>query len=61
MHWKACIQLRPLCASRGSRSSSPSTTSAPGLAITRDDEELPVLDPVTDYEKIGRVGEGTYG
>ncbi len=25
------------------------------------DYALPVLNPVTDYEKIKRVGEGTYG
>jgi len=24
-------------------------------------EQLPVLDPVTDYEKIKRIGEGTFG
>lgn len=26
-----------------------------------EDQVLPVLNPVTDYEKIKRVGEGTYG
>jgi hypothetical protein len=25
------------------------------------DAELPVLDPVSDYEKIKRIGEGTFG
>lgn len=25
------------------------------------DAELPVLDPVGDYEKIKRIGEGTFG
>ena len=25
------------------------------------EQALPVLNPVTDYEKIKRVGEGTYG
>ena len=25
------------------------------------EQALPVLHPVTDYEKIKRVGEGTYG
>lgn len=25
------------------------------------EQTLPVLNPVTDYEKIKRVGEGTYG
>lgn len=26
-----------------------------------EDQVLPVLSPVTDYEKVKRVGEGTYG
>lgn len=26
-----------------------------------DGDELPVLDPVSDYEKIKRIGEGTFG
>lgn len=25
------------------------------------DGSLPVLDPVANYEKIKRIGEGTYG
>ena len=25
------------------------------------DGNLPVLDPVANYEKIKRIGEGTYG
>ena len=27
----------------------------------KQEQALPVLHPVTDYEKIKRVGEGTYG
>ena len=29
--------------------------------MAQQDQALPVLHPVTDYEKIKRVGEGTYG
>jgi hypothetical protein len=36
---------------------SPATTPAAAAAA----ESLPVLDSVLDYEKIHRVGEGTYG
>ena len=39
-------------------------TSDPCLNLTtmaQQDQALPVLHPVTDYEKIKRVGEGTYG
>lgn len=28
---------------------------------SKQEQALPVLHPVTDYEKIKRVGEGTYG
>lgn len=29
--------------------------------MAQQEQALPVLHPVTDYEKIKRVGEGTYG
>lgn len=29
--------------------------------MAQQEQALPVLYPVTDYEKIKRVGEGTYG
>lgn len=42
-------------ARRGTGSATPSERAAAG------EPPLPALDPVTDYEKIRRIGEGTFG
>ena len=37
------------------------TNTKQGTTSEAQPDRLPVLDPVTDYEKIERAGEGTYG
>lgn len=42
---------------RGARHSVASRSGSPGTS----EPVLPVVDAVTDFEKIKRIGEGTYG